>query len=113
MERYSLDKLENNTYAIMDNTPFPTVLEVYDEFKDAKDTLEIYNRFTNNTPVFKYKLDLGYMDTECYFNSDLEARDWFFRYFRPLEFISNLSSRIEIRRYDDNRLVAFLNTKRV
>lgn len=113
MERYSLDKLKDGTYAIIDNTPFPTVLEKYVDFKDAKDTLETYNRFTNNMPVFKYNLDLGYMLTECYFNNDLEARDWFFRYFRPLEFVSSLSSRIEIRKSEDDRLVAFLNTKRV
>lgn len=113
MERYSLDKLKDGTYAIIDNTPFPSVLEKYDDFKDARDTLEVYNRFTNNMPVFKYRLDLGYMETECYFNSDLEARDWFFRYFRPLEFVSSLSSRIEIRKVEDDRLVAFLNTKRV
>lgn len=113
MERYSLDKLKDGNYAIMDNTPFPTVLEKYEDFKDAKEVIEMYNRFTNNMPVMKYKLDLGYMETECYFSNDLEARDWFFRYFKPLEFVSSLSSRIEIRRTDDDRLVAFLNTKRV
>lgn len=112
MERYSLDKLKDGTYAIMDNTPFPTVLEKYSEFQDAKDIVETYNRFSNNMPVFKYRVDLGYMETDAYFSSDLEARDWFFRYFRPLEFISVFSSRLEIRRSDDDRLVAFLNIKK-
>ena len=111
MERYVLDKLNNGKYTVVDNTPFPTVIEVHEDFKDAKEILDLYNQFANNERVNKYILDLGYAITYCYFATDLEARDWFFRYFRPLDYIGELSERIEIRREDDGRLIAFLKYK--
>lgn len=112
MERYVLDKLNNGKYTVVDNTPFPTVIEVHEDFKDAKEILDLYNQFANNQTVRKYKLDLGYAFTYCYFSTDLEARDWFFRYFRQLDYIGELTEETKITRDDDGRLIAFLKYKK-